>query len=256
MKIAEVTLEEAPRHARLYHNKGKPVVVERLFRGILDADAEQPCALIGIVGYLCAIPQESCAWFNQTRGTDEDPIIHCNFAVMAAAPGATDEAITAWRSAIAFRPDYIDRYSNLARMLVAQSEADDTAHRERAFHHAPAHFEIRIHLASALQANGALSDAIEAWKPVLDQAPTHVFVLANLTNAYRELGRTGEAAVISERAIAADPNNAASYINRGNTYLAQGEFEAAERRYVRGTECDPRDNTKLETVDYGKARLF
>lgn len=244
MKVAEATLEQALRQARIHHSEGNLIVAERVYRDILDADAEQADALreIGIVSYMRGKAQEAYAWYDKARRVEpENPIVLSNYAVMAAAAGATDQAVAAWRQAIALEPSYVDACSNLARVLVERGEADEAiALCEQGLDHAPAHRDIRANLGFALQAKGQLGEAVDAWEVVLNVAPDHSVVLANLANAYRELGRTGDAAAMGERAVAADASNAPAHINLGNAYLDRGDLEAAEAMYVRATECDPR----------------
>ncbi|MEX2576457.1 MAG: sulfotransferase [Halofilum sp. (in: g-proteobacteria)] len=245
MKVAEVTLEEALRQARLHQQEGNLIVAERVYRDVLEADSEQLDALreIGIVSYLRGKPQEAYSWFRKARAAEpENAVVQSNFAVMAAQTGAIEEAIASWRSAIALAPDYVDAYSNLVRVLVEQGETDEAIRLcEAGQQHSPSHVDLRTNYGFALEAKGDLAKAVEIWEGVLDQTPDHPAVLANLANAYRDLGRTAEATAMGERATAADPNNAPAHINLGNAYLDQGDPEAAERMYARATQCDPRN---------------
>jgi len=244
MKVAEVTLEEALRHAETQRGEGNLIVAERVYRDVLEAHPEQADALreIGIVAYMRGKAREGYEWFCRAVEAEADnPVVLSNFAVMAAETGHTDEAIDAWRRAIALAPDYVDAYSNLARVLVQRGETDEAIHLCRnGLEAAPAHTDIRANLGFALEAAGEFTAAVEAWEQVLTAAPRHPIVCANLANAYRDLGRTGDAVSMGEQAIEADPRNASARVNLGNAYLDQGHTEAAEQQYLRATECDPR----------------
>ncbi|HEX5049140.1 MAG TPA: tetratricopeptide repeat protein [Gammaproteobacteria bacterium] len=69
--------------------------------------------------------------------------------------------------------------------------------------------------------------------------PAYPGPLVNLAIAYKRDGRADDAAAAIERALAADPDNAAANTERGIMLREQGKFAEAEAAYRRALAADP-----------------
>ncbi len=112
-----------------------------------------------------------------------------------------EEAIAAFRRAMARRKDYAPAHLRLGRALVAAGrDAEAAKELERALELAPDLQPARVSLAQVLLADGQNERSASLLEEVLRSQPRHGQALAALGQAYMRLGRRDEARKIAERA--------------------------------------------------------
>ena len=94
-------------------------------------------------------------------------------------------------------------------------------------------------MGSALQDQGKLEEAIEAYKKAIAIKPDHAEAHNNMGNALRDQGKLEEAIEAYKKAIAYKPNHADAYNNMGATLQDQGKLEEAIEAYKKAIAIKP-----------------
>ena len=104
----------------------------------------------------------------------------------------------------------------------------------------PDHLATLFSLASALQNQGRLEDAIVLYGRALHLRPADPIILNNLGNAYLLLGRAEQAVECYGLALRAAPGLADAHYNLGNALMELGRVDHAFAAYERALEAAPR----------------
>jgi len=248
MPSAEVSLEDALLIARQQWRAGNLVVAERAYRDILNSIPGHLEARheLGIVCYQRGKRHEGYQMLREVAAETPDNAIHLNnFAIVALEYGRREEAIDAWRRAIALDETYADALSNLAN-AITQDGSDDGAEEamalcRRALAARPEHANAALNLGLAQQARGDLAAAVATWEDLVAREPRHAKAFANLSQAYRDLGRAEDALAAARRAVELDDRLSMAHNNLGNALLQQGDVAGAEAAFRRAVDLDPKN---------------
>lgn len=121
-------------------------------------------------------PQSPFAWFERGCELDADP-------------RTCEDAVEAYRRAIALDPGFADAHCNLGTIFY--NRGDRAAARgayEEALEAAPAHLEAHFNLANLLEEEGRRELALRHYKRTLDSDPLFVDAHLNLALLYEKLG--------------------------------------------------------------------
>jgi type II secretory pathway predicted ATPase ExeA/Flp pilus assembly protein TadD len=178
--------------------------------------------------------------------------------------GSLDEAIAAFREALALKPDYVDAVYNLGVSLLEKGqvgEAVEVLHRaialspndglaqralgialrrsgelvgaavslQRAVELLPNDVFALWHLAGVLRESGDLEKAIDATRKAIALKPDDARLQQELGFSLRAAGRLPEATVALQRSIDLDSNVAIAHYTLGVTLLEMGNRDAGER---------------------------
>ncbi len=86
--------------------------------------------------------------------------------------------------------------------------------------------------------DGNYQRALAEYEAILAGRPDDLFALRGAARSLMQLSRNDEALAAFDQAIAADPQFAAAYANRGILNDRMGNYEAAIRDYERAAELD------------------
>jgi arylsulfatase A-like enzyme/Flp pilus assembly protein TadD len=151
--------------------------------------------------------------------------------------GQTDDAIAAFRTIIAKRPDTEDAYRKLALVYWRAARpalAIETL--ETALRNGVTQAEVRIRLAQYLAESGQPAKAIALIEKDADGDPD---ALLGLANALTMAGRNAEAIRAYARLLQLDSNNASAYENMGVAQLQARDVRSAEASLRRALQLDP-----------------
>jgi tetratricopeptide (TPR) repeat protein len=197
-------------------------------------------------------------YFRAHRLDNRDPRWAYYLAAARSANGRYEQAVEAYRAAVALRPDYAPAQLGLVKALAGAGELDaarEACERVIARHPqlAAAHYELgKIHASQ-----GRLKEALESHAAACRIYPRYGAARYALATAYRRLGRSAEAAEHFEiyeqnkSAVppAEDPLLAAvhalggggvTHIAEGQRLAAAGKLEAAVQAHLKALEIDPR----------------
>jgi predicted O-linked N-acetylglucosamine transferase (SPINDLY family) len=154
--------------------------------------------------------------------------------------GKLDEAIAAYGKAIAVKPDHAMAHSNLGVTLREQGKLDEAISAyQRAIAIEPDYAEAHSNLGSALRAQGKLDEAIVVFRRALAIRPDLAGVHSNLGNALRDQRRLDEAIASYRRAIVIKPDYAEAHSNLGNALKDQGKLDEAISAYRKAIAIKP-----------------
>jgi type II secretory pathway predicted ATPase ExeA/tetratricopeptide (TPR) repeat protein len=189
---------------------------------------------------------------------------HLERGTWLAQRGSLDEAIAAFREALALNPGYVDAFYNLGVSLLDKGQVaaaiealdratelspnDGQAQRalgialrqsgdlaraavslQRAVELLPDDVFAVWHLASVLREAGDLEKAIEAFRKAIALKPEDAGLQQELGFSLRAAGRLPEATVALQKSIDLDSNLALAHYTLGVTLLEMGERDAGER---------------------------
>ena len=154
--------------------------------------------------------------------------------------GHHDEAIAAYRQAIALKPKSHATHNNLGNALRAKGRLDEAiAAYRQASRLKPDYPEAHNNLGIALSDQGCLDEAIASYRQAIVLRHQYPEAHSNLGNALRNQGRFDEAVTAYRQAIALQPNYAQAYYNLGNTLRDQGQLDEAMAAYRQAITLHP-----------------
>ena len=80
----------------------------------------------------------------------------------------------------------------------------------------------------------APSGRLQQLEKLLERTPTDPFLLYGIAMEHKKVGDTARALEHFERTLAADPGYLYAYFQRGQTYEALGDLDAARKAYREG----------------------
>ncbi len=161
-----------------------------------------------------------------------DPAVHFLVAQAMEEAGDIDAAMAGYRQALMLQDGHVASLTNLALLLMAQSQNDAALQLlRRAEREAPDDAVVQVNLGGALLALGELEEAIAAYRQAARLAPDVLASHQGLGIALLRAGRYGEAWDSAVRAAAVDAGNFDVLLLQGNILQAQGKLEEAVSRF-------------------------
>jgi len=146
--------------------------------------------------------------------------------------GDLASAIAHYRAALEAKPDYASACGNLGAALFTQGEiAAALDYYRRAIDLRPDHADAHYNLGKALHEGGDAAGAIECYRRATTFEPGHVSAWNNLGIALRDLGHPDQAVVSYRRALALKPDAAEIRYNQAMALLEGGHFETGWGEY-------------------------
>jgi protein O-GlcNAc transferase len=194
------TLGTLLNEALAHHQAGRLGEAQTLYSRILAVDPRHADALHFMGLLACQIKQHEpgLALIRESIALHPNAIYYNNLGNMLRESGARDEAVHAYRSAIALKADYAEAYSNLGNVL---------------------------------RESGDAKAALEQCARALELHPGYAQAYNNLANALKDLGELEAAALSYGKAIAANPGFVEAHLNLGHVRKAQGDLDAAAASY-------------------------
>jgi tetratricopeptide (TPR) repeat protein len=212
--------------ALLYHQSGRLLEAERLYRQIL--------------------------------AVEPDANVHNNLGQLLNLLGRNAEAIIELGRAIALRPDLAEPRNNLGIALAAVGRGNEAiAPYRAAIALQPNHARAHSNLGNALKTAGKTQEAITCYQTALSLDPNYGEAYSNLGALLNELGKTDEALRCHRRAIELRPDYAQGHFNLGSALSSAGRHEEAIDAHRRAISLQPHlpqahFNLALELLRQGK----
>jgi protein O-GlcNAc transferase len=142
--------------------------------------------------------------------------------------GRFDEAIAAYRQAIALEPDVPEAYNNLGNALASVGRLDEAENAlNRAISLRPDYADAIFNIGNIQQDLGRTAKAVEYLTRATHLRPDWAPAYNNLGTALCEIGRRDEGIAAYRRALELAPNEAGIHMNLGSAYHAKGEVDSA-----------------------------
>jgi predicted O-linked N-acetylglucosamine transferase (SPINDLY family) len=151
-----------------------------------------------------------------------------------------ESAATAYRKAIALKPEYVDAYTNLGVTLQQQGQlAEATAIYRKTLTLRPNLPEAHFNLAAACQQQGRSEEAISHYQQAIALRPEYAEAHFNLGNALKDQNDLEAAVAAFRQAIALRPDYADAYVNLGAVFQHQGLLDRAIGQYRQALTLRP-----------------
>ena len=160
----------------------------------------------------------------------EDPHVWRAIALVQLQRNKYDEALSAIRTALEIRPDWIQARINQATILAFAGHLDEAVGAvEQLRKDAPYEIYATSNVASRLSVAKRYDDVIKLLKPAIDRNPGLPAAWINLGGAYLESGRPREAMDVYRRLTQLMPQQATSHGLLARAACNAGEYETAEQ---------------------------
>jgi len=177
---------------RRYHQAGRVVEAERLYREALEREPEHAEALhlLGVVAIQAKRYEVAVQSIGRATAADPSNADYlANLGMALAGAGRPEEAIGAYRRALALDPAHANAWYNLGGASRALGRlADAVEALEQAVSLEPAAVEVRAHLAALLLEQGAVRKAIAECERCLEHEPGNRLALGYKAMALDRLG--------------------------------------------------------------------
>jgi Flp pilus assembly protein TadD len=176
-------------------------------------------------------------------------MLDCSRAACLQLAGRTDEAVEAYRAALASAPLDLAIHADLNELLYRSGcdEAFLRSYDEAARHVAPTPL-LQTSKGYALMQAGRLDGAIAAFQQALAIDRSHAGATAGLGAAFAGLGRFEAAIEAQQRAAALTPDDPKIFTGLGATLLRSGDLAGAEMAVGRAIALSPADQSALATL--------
>ena len=228
--------------ALAHHQAGRLADAKALYAKILSAQPKHADALhfMGLLACQLGQTQAGVALMRESIGAHPSPIYHNNLGNALRDAGELDEAIDAYRHAIAAKPDYAEAHNNLGNALREAGEAAQALGScARAIELKPGYAEAYNNLGNALKDLGELAAAAASYGKAIAAKPGFAEAHLNLGHVCKAQGHADAAIECYRASIAAAPQLAAAHDSLAGILLARGDVEAALGSYRRVTALQP-----------------
>ncbi|MCE5181931.1 MAG: tetratricopeptide repeat protein, partial [Betaproteobacteria bacterium] len=155
-------------------------------------------------------------------------LFHNNLGTVFQAIHHHDQAVTCFKQAISFKPDYIEARNNLGNTLADQGKLDEAiVCFQKAIALKPDYIEAHNNLGATFKSMGDLNKAIACYKQVIAFKPEFAEAHYNLGIAFNGQGKLDEAAACYQTATTLKPDFVEAYNNLGVTLKDQGKLNDA-----------------------------
>jgi protein O-GlcNAc transferase len=132
------------------------------------------------------------------------------------------------KKALAFKPDYADAYYKMGIALQVQGKLEEAIEAyNKALAIKPDYAGAYYNMGIALQVQGKLEEAIEAYKKALSIKPDYAIAYNNMGNALKDQGKLEEAIEAYNKVLSFKPDYVDAYYNMGNALKDQGKLDEA-----------------------------
>ena len=237
-------LNQALDEAISHHHAGRTVEAERLYQTVLTSPAAPAFASFGF-GLLCTTQgrlQEAIEAYRHAIAIRPDfADAYINLGTVVLALGQREEAVALYRHAIAINPENAMAFGNLGKALQDLGRIDEAIAAYRAgIAREPGNAVIHVNFGAALLERQAWDDAVMVTRHAIALQPDIAMAHANLGTALLNLGRHEEALAACLHAISLEPQGAAIQASLGGAMLELGALQEAMALCLRATTLDPR----------------
>ncbi|WP_428263053.1 tetratricopeptide repeat protein [Haliangium sp.] len=184
------------------------------------------------------------------------PEAYFNLGRVEKAAGHLDEAIAAYQTAIAQRPDYDAARNNLGLALKQAGRLDqaEATYRE-ALTRAPDYAAAWLNLGQLLADQERYDEAIECFESALTARPGYPAARLDLGVAYRKAGHIDDAVATYQALVSEHPRYTSAWFNLAIALDAQAQPERARDAYLAALALDPDHVPSLRNLSQLDVRI-
>ncbi|MBP2292087.1 tetratricopeptide repeat protein [Azospirillum rugosum] len=219
-----------------FHRAGDIACAEAIYARLLKANPRNSEALhlLGVACYQRRHFERSARLIADAIAIRKDPAYFFNLGYALQGLDRTEEAMAAYRDALALRPDYPEAQNNLGNALKTLDRLEDAVVAYgRALTLQPAFTSILFNRGTALFRLDRIEEAADAFREATRHFPDNPEAQHDLGVSLRKLKRPGEAVAAFRAALALRPDHAEAAQSLGNAFRdlkSPDEAVAAFRR--------------------------
>jgi tetratricopeptide (TPR) repeat protein len=235
--------EATMRQALQYHQAGKFMEAEALYRRVLEARPDWADAHINLGLVLMYRGDLRSAALSCQRGVTLQPRHargHCYLGDILGAQNRLDAAVACYGRALALKPDYAEAYISLGNALFRLGRIEEATRAYRsAIAWKPGLAEAHNNLGHMLVAQGHLQEAEGHLRRALLIKPDYAQAYCNLGAVLGQRGKLIEAENCCRQALALQPKQADAHNNLGLVLQKRGDLEGAEASFRQVIALNP-----------------
>jgi protein O-GlcNAc transferase len=209
-----------------HHQAGQLADAERIYRQVLSIEPDNPQALhlLGLLAMQARQFEVAIELIGHAiRGDRRQAAFHANLGEAQRHAGRLDEAIAAYRTALAIQPGVTQIHVMLAGAQLSAGRTDEAiANLREALRLSPEDNQARARLGHALHEQGQLSEAEACFRRVLRADPGSAEAHFNLAGVLQSQGKHDDAVASYRAALAIDPQLADAHNNLGTILKDRG----------------------------------
>ena len=179
-------------------------------------------------------------WMDVVQKSPHKARPHNNLGIAYFDKGQLEEAIAAYKCALAIDPNLVEAHCNLGSAYDTRGQTEEAiAAYKRALAINPHYAMAHNNLGSSYASKGQTEEAIAAYKRALAIAPNYAKAHYNLGAAYASKGQTEEAISEYKKALTINLNDTDAYYNLGNAYYNKGMLDEAISEYKKAIAINP-----------------
>jgi len=182
--------------------------------------------------------------------------VHTNLGNVLSNIGRLDDAIKHYRKAISLEPDFSEGHYNLAVALAKKNQVDEAiAEYRQAWRLDKWNLDALNNLAHLLDdKKGQVDEAIKLYEKAIELEPGNIIAHGRLGLALAKVGRIDDALEEFHIVLKAQPNDAEMYRNVGLLLERQKKTAEAIKYYKRALEIKPDDATARKRLESALAK--
>ena len=241
--MRQMRVEDSLAAARSAKSRGEFGEAERIYRGILAADAGNGEAMHGLAVVLAQAGKwaEAETWWDAAVGREPgraEWVYHRGLVKLHL--GKLAEAREAFGRMVEIEPGFPDGYNCLGVVLKRTGEVATAVQCYRkALELNPTFPEAANNLGVALKELGRNDEAVEAFRRALEARTDYAEAMCNLGDALRLVGRVKEAVAVLRRAAELKPDVAEIWYNLGAALQHDGQKQNAAGAYRKALDLRP-----------------
>jgi len=183
---------------------------------------------LGTVAHLKTWQNSTALYENNLKVTENNYIVHSNYALALQKAGKTDEAIFHCREALRINPNFVKARNNLGKLFLDRGQLAAAAEQFfRVLQQDPDNAKAHNNLGTVLARTGQKEEAIDHFKNAVESHPLFSNALVNLCGAYIETGDLKNAFTFCQKAITLKPDVARGYYYLGLIWAKLGQTDRA-----------------------------
>ncbi|MFO1261506.1 MAG: tetratricopeptide repeat protein [Sphingomonadaceae bacterium] len=203
--------------------------------------------VLGQIHYARRDLDQAVAAFRRAIAVRPDcPEVHYNLAVVLQELGEKEQALASYEAAIAYKPDYFAAYNNLGALHLALGHSREAiAALQSAIKLKPDYADAYNNLGNAFRDIGNNASATAYYNQVLTFEPHHARAHYNLGLIHQSQGQVGDAIMCFERAMTHAPDYSDAHREMAALLLTLDLREEAIATYQRALAGNPHDDIAL-----------
>ncbi len=232
-----------------YHQGGDFNEAAKICRALLKDNPQDVKALhlLGVIFSDVGLNKQAIGFLEQALalGGPNSSVLH-NYGVALQRQGELRQAARAFRHAADASPLRTDSWYSLGEVELVQNQPEAAVKAfEKVLEQDPTSVEARNNLGVALRKIGRLEDARTQLQIIVGTDPKNPAAQNNLGITETKLNHLADAKLSFQTAIEVAPHYGDAHYNLGNVYLAEMDYQAAEKYYLRALELDAENNPAI-----------